>query len=89
MLSSENVEDVYAGNVNIHSLHHKFFWFVKALDALNRSDENGVSLWHNLLRLTGVGGSLKFLYAARLESWLREKLNLGPDELPDDFDEDD
>ena len=82
ILSAENVEDTYPADMNIHSLHHKFFWFVKALHALNLEDEKSLWQWHNLIAMTGIGGSLKFLYAMRLESWLREKVNFHDTFMP-------
>jgi len=85
ILSAENVEDTYPADMNIHSLHHKFFWFVKALHALNVEDEKSLWHWHNLITMTGIGGNLKFLYAMRLESWLREKVNFIDNDIPADI----
>ena len=82
ILSAANVEEAYPPDINIHSLHHKFFWFVKALYALNVEDEKSLWYWHNLIRMIGIGGSLKFLYAIRLDRWLSEKLNFEGNDLP-------
>jgi hypothetical protein len=83
ILSAENVENAYP-TINIHSVHHKSFWLVKALHALNTDNEKSVWHWHNLVRTTGIGGNLKILYAIRFENWLKEKMKLGEDDFPDD-----
>lgn len=84
ILSAENVEDAYPAGINIHSLHHRFFWLVKALHALNIEDEKSLWHWHNLIRMTGIGGNMKSLYAIRLEQWLREKMDLENNDIPPD-----
>ena len=62
---AKTVEEVYKGNKYIHAYHHKCFWFVKALNALQQDDQQKILHYHALLRIVGIGGHIKYLYAGQ------------------------
>jgi hypothetical protein len=70
IIGSQTVEEAYKGNKYIHAYHHKFFWLVKALNALQKNDQQKLFHYHSLLRIVGTGGHIRYLYAARLNGWL-------------------
>jgi hypothetical protein len=53
-------------------LHHKVFWAVKALHAMNNDNKEQIQHYHSLLSLTGIGGKLKYAYAVRFADWLEK-----------------
>lgn len=64
------VEEAYPGKKHLHAMHHKIFWVVKALDAMNKDNKESIQHYHALITITGIGGSLKQAYAIRLSEWL-------------------
>lgn len=86
ILNASTVEMAYPFNRSIHSLHHKLFWLIKALLAIQQNDKENILRYHNLLRIVGIGSDIRFLYAPQLISWLKNYMGLETDE---DFDSDD
>ncbi|MGZ3975676.1 MAG: hypothetical protein ACXVMI_15505, partial [Flavisolibacter sp.] len=70
-----SVEDVFSPGYKLHSLHHKIFWVVKALHAINHNKKEELQHLHSFLSITGVGGRLRSVYVARLNEWLEEYVN--------------
>jgi len=70
--NAPTVENVYLRNKQIHALHHKIFWVIKALNAMNNNDKKSIQHFHSLLSMTGIGGKLKHAYAIRLGEWLEK-----------------
>lgn len=54
----------------LHGLHIKSFWLLKALDAITENDTKDILYYHALLRTTGVGGGIRYIYAVMLNVWL-------------------
>lgn len=76
LLNAATVEMAYPFNRHIHGFHHKLFWFLQAIRAIQQNDKEKIIRYHNLLRISGTGGHLKSLYAAQLETWLRRYMGL-------------
>jgi len=76
---AKTVDEVYKGTKYIHAYHHKCFWFVKALSALQHDDQQNILYFHSLLRIVGTGGHIKYLYAARLNEWLSKFMHIDED----------
>jgi hypothetical protein len=66
------VDDAFPGYKPLHFLHHKIFWVVKALYAMNHDNTEQLQHYHALLSLTGIGGKLKSVYATRFAEWLEK-----------------
>lgn len=81
ILHAENVEQAYPQNNTIHALHHKGFWLVKVLRSLQLKITKEILLYHALIRIGGTGGAIKFLYAAQLNAWLLEYMNIDEDAI--------
>lgn len=71
-----HAEMAFPFNKTIHALHHKLFFMLKAIIALNNKDKENIIFYHNLLRITNTVPTLRLLYVARFVSWLREELDL-------------
>ena len=76
LLNAATVEMAYPFNRHIHGFHHKLFWLLKAIHAIQQNDKETILHYHNLIRISGTGGTLKLLYAAQLETWLKRYLGL-------------
>jgi hypothetical protein len=76
---AKTVEEVYKRNKDIHAYHHKYFWFMKALNALQQDDQQKILHYHALLRIVGTGGHIRYLYAARLNEWLSKFMHIDED----------
>jgi hypothetical protein len=85
IINASTVEMAYPFNRSIHASHHKMFWLVKALDAYRQNDKQKLLYYHNLIRIVGCGGVIKYLYAAQLVSWLTKYM--GIDDEEEDIDE--
>ena len=68
------MEDAFPGHENIHAMHHKLFWLIKALIALGTKDKTQILHYHNLLRISGMDGYQRLLYVAQLTLWLQKEL---------------
>lgn len=73
LTGAASVEEAFPAGTKLHALHHKIFWAVKSLHAMNGNNKEDVKHYHSLLALTGIGGRLKGAYAVRLEEWLAER----------------
>lgn len=80
LLNASTVEMAYPFNRHIHGLHHKLFWLLKAIYAIQQDDKTKLLHYHNLLRVSGTGGNIKYMYATMLESQLKNYLGITPDE---------
>ncbi len=89
ILNASNVEMAYPFNRFIHSMHHKLFWLAKALHAIQQNDKEKLSHYHNLLRISGVGGHIRYLYGMQLCTWLSQYMNIESGELEEELDEED
>ena len=79
IVKSKTVEEAFPGNKNIHAYHHKCFWLVQALHALQQNDQQKILHYHSLLRIVGTGGHIKYLYAAQLNDWLARFMHIDED----------
>ncbi len=86
IINASTVEMAYPFNRMIHGLHHKLFWLVKALYALRCDNKDAILHYHNLLRISGTGGHIKYLYAAQLVDWLSKYMGI---EVEDEDEDDD
>lgn len=66
-------EEAFPGYKLIHAMHHKIFWVVKALHAMNTDNTEQIKHYHSLLSITSIGGKLKFAYAIRFGDWLEKR----------------
>ena len=80
ILNAESIDKAYPDNDKIHALHHKQFWLVKAFHALAENDTEKIIFYHSLLRVSGIGGNIKYLYAAQLTGWLAKYLDIYDDD---------
>jgi hypothetical protein len=80
IMNADNVEMAYPFNRSIHGMHHKLFWFVKAINALRVNDKENIFYYHNLLRVSGTGGHIRYLYAAQLNTWLNKYMGIDDDD---------
>ncbi len=70
-----HAEMAFPFNKTIHALHHKSFFLLKAIIALNDKDKENILVYHNLLRISNTEPTLRLLYVAQFISWLRDQLD--------------
>ncbi|WP_153800721.1 hypothetical protein [Foetidibacter luteolus] len=68
----KDVQELFPTRVGLHAMHHKLFWLLKAIEAIDNEDLQQLLHYHSLLRITGVGGRLKQCYALRINERLDE-----------------
>jgi len=88
ILNASKVDSAYPFNRFIHAMHHKLFWLVKAMHAIQKNDKEAIFHYHNLLRYSGTGGAIKFLYAIQLTNWLQNYMGI-EDENEDEVEDED
>lgn len=66
------VQDAFSSDSQLHALHEKLFWVVKAVHAMNHNDKQQVLRYHSLLGITGIGGRLKSVYVISFNLWLEQ-----------------
>lgn len=66
------VQDAFSSDSQLHALHEKLFWVVKAVHAMNHNDKQQVLRYHSLLGITGIGGRLKSVYVISFNLWLKQ-----------------
>lgn len=86
IINAATVEMAYPFNRFIHAMHHKLFWLVKAILAIQEDNKEKILYYHNLLRISGTGGHIKYLYAAQLVNWLSKYMGIEGDEEDNDDD---
>ncbi len=64
-------------------MHHKLFWLVQSIFAIQQNHEVRI-LHYNLVRISGTGGNIKYLYAGKLVNWLSKYMGLEENEVEDD-----
>lgn len=87
IINAANVEMAYPFNRFIHGMHHKQFWLIQAIYNIQQNDKEKILHYHNLLRFSGTGGHIKYLYAAQLVTWLNKYMGIEVDEDEDDNDD--
>lgn len=88
IINASTVEMAYPFNRFIHGLHHKLFWLVKALHAYQQEDKEKLLYYHNLIRIAGTGGLIRYLYATQLVSWLSKYMGIEDEYMDQGEDED-
>lgn len=89
IINASSVEYAYPFNRLIHGMHHKLFWLVKAIHGIQSDDKETILHYHNLLRISGTGGNIRYLYAAQLVSWLSKYMGIEIEQEDDGDDESD